>query len=540
MNHVFSVTCCRSGQSLRASGQQPLLSAICRTRRNWFGTRNAEPLEGACKSSIRREWSSTWEYKHSSIQDSKAATNRTKIFTIKAREAPRSFFHSSATFSKAKKSAKQPPRRPPQRQVTPGSSQILPSKNKPSSSTQNLPHKTRDKRNLPPYLPPQDLNPSGKPIYSGSQEWEDCVKNVSLDPPSKDEAEKIFGEVLPVKEALEILKVLQYQRLSGTLDHAIAAPQVTANLVANALQFLREKYPFDEDAAIMARIEREYDAEESQVADVDGKPAYVPQQDAEKTGVYGTPSFDSIVAERRAKLEQKEAERAKEAAEKGEEAGPLAVRQTFREKALAVRQQESAEWVRKYKEKALLSEGPPPDVPVRRRLLPSAMFTLITILCCLTFATFYIPPPRAARLFPDTPPAASTVLALIAVNAVVFVAWRVPPMWRFMNTHFILVAGAPTVSSLLGCMFSHHRFSHFFFNMTALWFVGTWCKYDCLNRVYMIANEAVKYMMTLDAQTSSQHMSVAVCSLHSLPYLPSSYADNSTYRHWVPAVPYIL
>ena len=280
--------------------------------------------------------------------------------------------------------------------------------------------------------------------------------------------------MLPVEPATKILKVLQYQRLSGTLDHGISIPQLTDNLVANGVEFLRETYPFDEDAAIMARIEREYDAENLDLDENDGKPAYVPQQGAEETGVYGKPGLDAIVAEKNAALEQQAAEREKQEAEKGEAAGAPVVRKTLRERALEARKEESAEWVKRYKEKALLSQGPPPDISVRQRLLPSAIFTLITIACCLALATFYVPPPRAARLFPDTPPAAATVLTLIGMNVAVFLAWRIPPAWRFMNQHFILVAGQPRVTSLLGGTFSHHQFLHLMANMVGLWMVGTW------------------------------------------------------------------
>ena len=526
MNHVFSVTCVRSAQSLRASSQQPLLSAICLVRSRWYATTTTNNDDGAGSSSLTRAATTVRECKHPLIQGLKQTSVERQSLTSLAHNSPKSCFHSSAIYSKAKKSAKQPPKQPFQRWNVPGSSQLLSKTERPSSPQESV-YKSRYRRQLPPYSGSLDLNPSGKPISYKSQEWTDCVENTTLDPLSKDEAGKIFGTVLDVDAAQEILQVLQYQRLSGTLDHAIAVPELPDILVANALEFLRERYPFDEDAAIMARIEREYDAEESEVADDDGKPAYVPQQDAEKTGIYG----NSMIDENKAKLEQQEAEKAEKREEKGHEVGPPAKRLTFRERALAARQQESAEWVRKYKEKALLSDGPPPDMSVQQRLLPSAIFALITAACCLALATSYVSPPRAARLFPDTPPAAATVLTLIAINVAIFVAWGFPFAWRFMNTHFILVAGAPRTSSLLGNIFSHHGFTHLLSNVLGLWFIGTWCKSSYVNRVYIFADLNVKYMMTLDAETFSQRTSAAAFSLHSLPCPATFCEESSTSRH---------
>lgn len=92
------------------------------------------------------------------------------------------------------------------------------------------------------------------------------------------------------------------------------------------------------------------------------------------------------------------------------------------------------------------------------------------------FARNYTPPPRAARLWPDMPPAAATVIGLIAVNTLILVLWRIPPAWRFLNRYFLSTPGYPTAISVLGNVFSHQQLKHMLPNMLVLWFIGTKCK----------------------------------------------------------------
>lgn len=66
----------------------------------------------------------------------------------------------------------------------------------------------------------------------------------------------------------QILRALQDQRVSGTLDLPLpdeitrAAPP---HIIDAGLAWLRSKHPMDEDAAILARIEREEQEEEEQL-----------------------------------------------------------------------------------------------------------------------------------------------------------------------------------------------------------------------------------------------------------------------------------
>lgn len=88
-------------------------------------------------------------------------------------------------------------------------------------------------------------------------------------------------------------------------------------------------------------------------------------------------------------------------------------------------------------------------------------------------AQAYTPGPAASRLWPNTPPAAATVLTLVLANLAVFVAWRVPRAWRFLNRYFVCIPGWPYAVSIVGNTFSHQTFWHLAANMAVLWLVGT-------------------------------------------------------------------
>ena len=67
----------------------------------------------------------------------------------------------------------------------------------------------------------------------------------------------------------------------------------------------------------------------------------------------------------------------------------------------------------------------------------------------------------------------ATFVFLFAINAQIFVLWRVPSAWKFLNRYFLLSAGHPRAFSVLGNTFSHQMLSHFASNMVILYLVGT-------------------------------------------------------------------
>lgn len=107
----------------------------------------------------------------------------------------------------------------------------------------------------------------------------------------------IFGPGVSVKVGNKALAALQTQRLEGTLDLDLPADiirNVTPSQLDSALQWLRENNPLDEDAAILARIEKEErQAEEKLVRRAEELGLYKPQSGSyenelgEENSVYG-------------------------------------------------------------------------------------------------------------------------------------------------------------------------------------------------------------------------------------------------------------
>lgn len=91
----------------------------------------------------------------------------------------------------------------------------------------------------------------------------------STNPLSATEIKAIFGST-STSAALgnRALELLQTQRLEGTIDQDLPTDitqRIPEPQIAKALAWLREKYPVDEDAAILARFEREEREEEQKL-----------------------------------------------------------------------------------------------------------------------------------------------------------------------------------------------------------------------------------------------------------------------------------
>mgnify|MGYP002718788789 FL=1 len=131
-------------------------------------------------------------------------------------------------------------------------------------------------------------------------------------PFSDAEIKAIFGPAkFNAKLGNRILAVLHGHRLSGTLDADLPvdiARAVTKQQVDAALEWLRDEYPLDEDAAIFARIEREdRAAEEKLVRRAEKLGLYKPQSgsyDAE-LGEEGSPYGKSVLKEARERNEKR-------------------------------------------------------------------------------------------------------------------------------------------------------------------------------------------------------------------------------------------
>lgn len=134
----------------------------------------------------------------------------------------------------------------------------------------------------------------------------------------------------------------------------------------------------------------------------------------------------------------------------------------------------SEAWYNYHRARARVSHrDEPEEMSAIRRLVPSFVFLLVTLAGSAYYALTYVHPRPTDRLFPNIPIAITTIGGIIAANFAVFLAWRIPPLWRILNTHFVQCPGDPRVFSLLGSVFSHHTFWHFAANMLTLFFIGT-------------------------------------------------------------------
>lgn len=335
------------------------------------------------------------------------------------------------------------------------------------------------------------LSDSTPPVEHGVQ--------LRPEPFSADEIKSIFGKakVSPVV-GNRVLAVLQSRREAGTLDldlpeditHSVRKPSLDA-----ALRFLRANYPLDEDAAILARIEREEVEEEQKlIRRAEELGLYKPQSgtyDAER-GEKDDPSGKSALLEFRKRneariLEQEEKKR--QAWLEGEQQDlEILKQQAEKNKALQTFENTTAlearpradpqqrpllAWIQKHHLRGMDNSVDVSQMTNARRIIPSLAITLLTIGLAYVFAQNYEPPLKQDRMFPDTPPAAATAMAIIGLNLGVYLLWKVPPAWRMLNRHFIIVNAWPRATSMIGSVFSHQTLKHLALNMGLLWFIGT-------------------------------------------------------------------
>lgn len=279
----------------------------------------------------------------------------------------------------------------------------------------------------------------------------------NLAPISRAEIKAVFGLKVDRRDGNDLLKRLQEHRHHGTLDQKLPYPDA---LIDKGVTYLRAKYPFDEDAAILARIDREADLEfRLPQTNIDQSPQAVSQ-------------FEKLMRENRERRKEEKAKQETENQESLAEKGPKAERRvTVRDGTALVQLRQEPEWVQKYRDKAQMKELP--ETSAWAKLLPSGLVTLAVVTLAVLFAQSYKQPSRKARLWPDLPPAAATVITLIGVNVAVFVLWRLPPFWTFLNRYFLVVPAYPHSMSMLTACFSHQSFAHLLSNVIPMWLIGT-------------------------------------------------------------------
>lgn len=354
--------------------------------------------------------------------------------------------------------------------------------------------------------------------------WQNYDPEVGIPLPTGELAQAtitdIFGPSMSDELGNHILRLMHYRRLSGSLiDVGVEFPKeygISPEMAAKALDFLRKQNPsFDENEAGAAWAELEIMKVEQEYMDraerlgiykrSDSDPAHQPQSSGKSSDIYGESALDNL--RRVNKARWMEEDRKKEEAKKQEEATRIAalkaiakednvsteegskdeikaqpgkIYSPFDEIALAQPTQkawlqpvERKAWVKYYEEQAtIIKDNKIPKLSNIRRLGPSALVLCLVLGGCWFLDTMYTPPPRSARMFPDVPPAVATLGTITAINFAIFVAWRIPPLWRFMNKNFQVTAAYPFASGTFGAQFSHQSLRHLFANTIMLWPFG--------------------------------------------------------------------
>jgi rhomboid-like protein len=345
--------------------------------------------------------------------------------------------------------------------------------------------------------------------------WRDYDPEIGVPLPSGglDQAtvSNIFGPDMHCDDGNHILRLMHYRRLSGSLiDVGVDFPResgISQDMATKALEYVRSLDPaFDENEAGAAwaeseimKVEQQYMARAEKLGIYKRTDDSQPDESRPAADIYGESALDKLRKANKARW--MEEDRKKDEAKKQEESERVAALKAeakdnnsgveakeesgkifspFDEIALAQPTQkawlepvERKPWVKYYEEQAMIiKDNKIPNLSNLRRLGPSALVLLAVLAGCWMLDETYNPPPRSARMFPDVPPAVATLGAITAINFAVFVAWRIPPLWRTMNKTFQVTAAYPFAIGTLGAQFSHQGFRHLFANMVMLWPFG--------------------------------------------------------------------
>ncbi|KXT04240.1 hypothetical protein AC578_7953 [Pseudocercospora eumusae] len=130
-------------------------------------------------------------------------------------------------------------------------------------------------------------------------------------------------------------------------------------------------------------------------------------------------------------------------------------------------------WVKYYEQQAeIIKENVVPQMNALKRLGPSFLVLLAVLAGCYYLSENYTPPPKSARVFPDSPPAVATLYALTGILFASFIMGRIPPFWRSYNKYMTVVPAYPHALSIIGATFRHDTFKHLLSNVISLWLFG--------------------------------------------------------------------
>ncbi|ATY58257.1 rhomboid family [Cordyceps militaris] len=300
------------------------------------------------------------------------------------------------------------------------------------------------------------------------------------------EVQRIFGADMKPEPANHLLRVLHGRRVAGTLDdpaYAVNTAQFTYEQMGKALAYLRKTVPVEEVRNAGLRAEDELAQMEGQMAEA--KEANEREVEHEEgviareapyteDPVYGHSVFDQIRATNRAKQKARDVAATKDRLEREEREGTIPG-------TLAELNQESHghrtkaitnPTIQAYYEAAQSDLVEPPDMSVAARILPSAIFVTLLLGLMAAISMVYEEPARRYRLIPEISTAQATVAALVAVNLLVYMAWKVPPLWKYLNGLFIVSVATPRPLAMFTTIFSHQSLSHLLANMLPLIVIG--------------------------------------------------------------------
>lgn len=296
---------------------------------------------------------------------------------------------------------------------------------------------------------------------------------------TEEEVLRLFGPDLNVKAANHLMRILHGRRVAGTLEDPsfkIHTAQFTEEQINKALEYLRKRVPVDEimNAGLraedeLAQIELDMEAKNKPATPAKEKDQAVVENDYKPDSVYGHSKFDEIrsrnIAKRKAQEAALEEERRAAEARGEQNSGTLAnVKTETRE----ITNPKIAE----YYKKAQSDLEAPPEMKSWERILPSATVVALVLGFFAAVAMVYEEPAPRFRLFREISTAHATVGTLLALNVLVFMAWRIAPLWSLFNRYMIMVVATVKPVTLFTSTISHQKITHLVTNMAILWMIG--------------------------------------------------------------------
>lgn len=308
------------------------------------------------------------------------------------------------------------------------------------------------------------------------------------------EVEKIFGPDIGASTANHLLRILHGRRVAGTLDDpafSIHTAQFSEADIENGLAYLRKSVPVDEvvNAGLRAEDElNELALEEEQKEKKEKKKAdkAAETMDEGKTEeeevvykpdpLYGRSVLEEIRARNIAK--EKARQKALEEEQRQKElAGEIPGEEPQQRSLVEVAEGErpiTNPGIAEYYKAAQSEMKEPPKMSLWERVAPSLVTVTLVVGFCASLCMVYEEPEDRYRLLREIPIASATLGTMVGLNLLVYLAWRVPPAWKFLNKYMVLVIGLPKPITLFTASYSHQRISHLLMNIVPLWLVGTY------------------------------------------------------------------